>query len=83
MQPIRSPLSLIYGRCNAIVICVFSEEQTVPQIVKTLLAEYQVNVEDALIENHRVWDYSVQYQESSFDFISRLMELEDCILLPA
>lgn len=52
------------------------QEQTVPQIVKTLLAEYQVNVEDALIENHRVWDYSVQYQESSFDFISRLMELE-------
>ncbi|WP_411202368.1 contractile injection system protein, VgrG/Pvc8 family [Kosakonia cowanii] len=23
-----------------------------------------------------IWDYSVQYQESSFDFISRLMELE-------
>lgn len=52
------------------------QEQTVPQIVKTLLAEYQVNVEDTLIDNYRVWDYCVQYQESSFDFISRLMELE-------
>ncbi len=50
--------------------------QTVPQIVKTLLGEYQVNVEDKLTGSYRVWDYCVQYQESSFDFISRLMELE-------
>ncbi|MFK3704711.1 type VI secretion system Vgr family protein [Klebsiella sp. NPDC088457] len=50
--------------------------QTVPQIVKTLLGEYQVNIEDRLSGSYRVWDYCVQYQESSFDFISRLMELE-------
>ncbi|MGY5956731.1 Type VI secretion system secreted protein VgrG [Kosakonia sp. BK9b] len=50
--------------------------QTVPQIVKTLLGEYQVNLEDKLAGSYRVWDYCVQYQESSFDFISRLMELE-------
>lgn len=50
--------------------------QTVPQIVKTLLGEYQVNIEDKLTGSYRVWDYCVQYQESSFDFISRLMELE-------
>jgi len=50
--------------------------QTVPQIVKTLLGEYQVNLEDRLSGSYRVWDYCVQYQESSFDFISRLMELE-------
>ncbi|MCL5497901.1 type VI secretion system tip protein VgrG [Escherichia coli] len=50
--------------------------QTVPQIVKTLLSENQVNVEDKLTGSYRVWDYCVQYQESSFDFISRLMELE-------
>lgn len=50
--------------------------QTVPQIVKTLLSEYQVNVEDKLTGSYRTWDYCVQYQESSFDFISRLMELE-------
>ena len=50
--------------------------QTVPQIVKTLLSESKVDVEDKLSESYRVWDYCVQYQESSFDFISRLMELE-------
>lgn len=50
--------------------------QTVPQIVKTLLSESKVNVEDKLSDSYRVWDYCVQYQESSFDFISRLMELE-------
>ncbi|NQD82469.1 type VI secretion system Vgr family protein [Enterobacter hormaechei] len=50
--------------------------QTVPQIVKTLLGEHQVNLEDKLTGSYRVWDYCVQYQESSLDFISRLMELE-------
>lgn len=50
--------------------------QTAPQIVKTLLSEYQVNIEDKLTGSYRTWDYCVQYQESSFDFISRLMELE-------
>ncbi|MFJ1360539.1 type VI secretion system Vgr family protein [Klebsiella aerogenes] len=52
------------------------QEQTVPQIINTLLSEYQVNVEDKLNGSYRVWDYCVQYQESSFAFISRLMELE-------
>ncbi|MGF6435228.1 type VI secretion system Vgr family protein [Kosakonia sp. 1610] len=52
------------------------QEQTVPQIVKTLLGEYQVNLEDRLTGSYRSWGYCVQYQESSFDFISRLMELE-------
>ncbi|MFH2308281.1 type VI secretion system tip protein TssI/VgrG [Enterobacter hormaechei] len=50
--------------------------QTVPQIVKNLLGEHQVNLEDKLTGSYRVWDYCVQYQESSLDFISRLMELE-------
>lgn len=50
--------------------------QTAPQIVKMLLTESQVNIEDKLTGSYRVWDYCVQYQESSFDFISRLMELE-------
>ncbi|SAD21526.1 type VI secretion system Vgr family protein [Enterobacter hormaechei] len=50
--------------------------QTVPQIVKTLLGEHQVNLEDKLTGSYRVWDYCVQYQESSLDFISRLMEQE-------
>ncbi|WBF45533.1 type VI secretion system Vgr family protein [Serratia rubidaea] len=50
--------------------------QTVPQIVKSLLGESQVNVEDRLTGSYRPWEYCVQYQESSLAFISRLMELE-------
>ncbi|MBA8867700.1 type VI secretion system tip protein TssI/VgrG [Pantoea agglomerans] len=52
------------------------QSQTVPQIVQTLLKEYGVNVETRLAGSYRVWEYCVQYQESSLDFISRLMELE-------
>jgi len=33
-------------------------------------------VETRLAGSYRVWEYCVQYQESSLDFISRLMELE-------
>ncbi|MFT2798574.1 type VI secretion system Vgr family protein [Serratia sp. N21D137] len=50
--------------------------QTVPQIINILLSEYQVNVENKLSRSYRIWDYCVQYQESSLAFISRLMELE-------
>ncbi len=52
------------------------QSQTAPAIIKTLLSEYGVTVEDRLTGHYRVWEYCVQYQESSFDFISRLMELE-------
>jgi type VI secretion system secreted protein VgrG len=52
------------------------QEQTAVQIIHQLLAEYNVQVEDRLTGSYRVWEYCVQYQESSFDFISRLMELE-------
>lgn len=52
------------------------QEQTVPQIIKTLLGENMVNVQDKLTSSYRIWDYCVQYQESTLDFISRLMELE-------
>ncbi|CAI0759517.1 type VI secretion system Vgr family protein [Serratia entomophila] len=52
------------------------QEQTVPQIVKTLLSEHHVQIEDRLTGDYRLWGYCVQYNESSFNFISRLMELE-------
>ncbi|WP_034912067.1 type VI secretion system tip protein TssI/VgrG [Erwinia sp. 9145] len=50
--------------------------QTVPQMVKTVLGGYGVTVEDQLRGRYRVWEYCVQYQENSFEFISRLMALE-------
>ncbi|KOC88094.1 type VI secretion system tip protein TssI/VgrG [Winslowiella iniecta] len=52
------------------------QNQTVPQIIKSLLHQYNVTTEDKLSGRYRLWEYCVQYQESSFDFISRLMELE-------
>lgn len=52
------------------------QNQRVPDIIKTVLGEYGVNVEDKLTGEYRNWEYCVQYQENSYDFISRLMELE-------
>lgn len=52
------------------------QQQSVPDIVKTLFSEYNVKIEDKLTRRYRLWKYCVQYAESSFHFISRLMELE-------
>ncbi|KOC92733.1 type VI secretion system Vgr family protein [Winslowiella iniecta] len=52
------------------------QNQRVPDIIKTLLGEYGVNIEDKLTGEYRNWQYCVQYQENSYSFISRLMELE-------
>jgi len=52
------------------------QNQRVPDIIKTVLSEYGVHVEDKLTGEYRSWEYCVQYQENSYDFISRLMELE-------
>lgn len=52
------------------------QNQTVPNIIKGLLTETNVIFEDRLTGTYRPWEYCVQYQESSFNFISRLMELE-------
>lgn len=52
------------------------QNQRVPDIIKTILAEYGVRTEDKLTGEYRNWEYCVQYQESSYNFISRLMELE-------
>ncbi|UXY09491.1 type VI secretion system tip protein VgrG [Kosakonia sp. ML.JS2a] len=52
------------------------QNQRVPDIIKTVLGEYGVKTEDKLTGQYRNWEYCVQYQESSYNFISRLMELE-------
>lgn len=50
--------------------------KTVPDILKQVLGEYGFPVEYQLSENYRQWEYCVQYQESDFNFVSRLMEHE-------
>lgn len=50
--------------------------ETAVQIILRLLSEAGVQVESRLTGTYRTWEYCVQYAESSFAFISRLMELE-------
>ncbi len=52
------------------------QEKTVPEIIKEIFSEYDVVVENRLIRQYRQWTYCVQYNESAFAFISRLMEHE-------
>ncbi|WNY83472.1 type VI secretion system tip protein VgrG [Cronobacter dublinensis] len=52
------------------------QEKTVQEIIRALLNEYQIPFELQLSGEYRNWGYCVQYNESDFDFISRLMEHE-------
>ncbi len=48
--------------------------RTVLEIVKAVLAEGEVSVEDRTTGSYAAIDYCVQYDESAFDFVSRLLE---------
>jgi len=52
------------------------QSKTVPEVVQEVLAEYGYPVESRLGGGYRQWEYCVQYQETDFHFISRLMEHE-------
>lgn len=56
--------------------CRIFQEKSVPEIILGILNEYKINVENRLTYNYRSWGYCVQYQESDYDFICRLMEHE-------
>ena len=57
--------------------CRIFQEQTVPDIVKKVFRERGfTNFEDALSGTYRTWEYCVQYRETDFSFVSRLMEHE-------
>ncbi|MFZ1874211.1 MAG: type VI secretion system tip protein TssI/VgrG [Chania sp.] len=56
--------------------CRIFQGKSVPEILISILSEYKVKVENRLSYDYRSWDYSVQYQESDYDFICRLMEHE-------
>ncbi|MCG5077026.1 type VI secretion system Vgr family protein [Paraburkholderia tagetis] len=47
-----------------------------PDIVRQVLQPYGFTVETRLAARYRTWDYCVQYQESDFAFVSRMMERE-------
>ena len=52
------------------------QNKTVPDIIKQVLGDYSFPVEFKLTESYREWEYCVQYQETDFAFVSRLMEHE-------
>lgn len=52
------------------------QEKTVPDILMQVFGKFQFKVDNRLSYKYRTWDYCVQYQESDFDFVSRLMEHE-------
>jgi type VI secretion system secreted protein VgrG len=47
---------------------------TTPEIVQKILAEYPIDCELRLSETHPKQDYRVQFGETDFDFINRLLE---------
>jgi type VI secretion system secreted protein VgrG len=50
---------------------------TVPDIVKQIFGDLGFSdYEDTLSGNYRTWDYLVQYRESAFNFVSRILEQE-------
>jgi type VI secretion system secreted protein VgrG len=57
--------------------CRIFQEKTVPEIIKQVLKDRgYTDLEDALNSSYGTWDYCVQYRETDFNFISRLMEQE-------
>ena len=57
--------------------CRIFQEMTVPEILKKVLAECEQNdVKYRLSGTYRKWTYCVQYRETDFNFVSRLMEHE-------
>lgn len=57
--------------------CRIFQNLTIPQIIKQVFRDLGFSdFEDTLSRPYREWEYCVQYRETSFDFVSRLMEQE-------
>ncbi|HXJ84285.1 MAG TPA: type VI secretion system tip protein TssI/VgrG [Candidatus Methylomirabilis sp.] len=57
--------------------CRIFQEKTVPEIIKEVFADHAVAVfEDDLTGTYAKREYCVQYRETDFNFVSRLMEEE-------
>jgi len=57
--------------------CRIFQNKTVPVIIKEIFDELGfTDLEDKLSGSYREWDYCVQYRETDFNFVSRLMEQE-------
>ncbi|MDB4985294.1 MAG: type secretion system Vgr family protein [Myxococcaceae bacterium] len=57
--------------------CRIFQDKTVPEIVREVCQDHGfTDIRDALQDNYHSWEYVVQYRESDFAFISRLLEQE-------
>src|SRR6266567_889241 len=57
--------------------CRIFQKKKVPDIVREVLQERGItDIEDTLTGNYPQWEYCVQYRETDFNFIGRLMEQE-------
>ncbi|HEU4618861.1 MAG TPA: type VI secretion system tip protein TssI/VgrG [Gammaproteobacteria bacterium] len=57
--------------------CRIFQGKTVPEIVTAVFREHGFSdFKDSLSGSYRTWEYCVQYRETDFNFVSRLMEQE-------
>ncbi len=57
--------------------CRIFQEQTVPDIVKKVFEDHGIaNFEFKLFRSYRKWTYCVQYRESDYNFVARMLEHE-------
>jgi type VI secretion system secreted protein VgrG len=57
--------------------CRIFQKQTVPDIIKSVFGDNGMSdFKEKLSGTYREWEYCVQYRETDFNFISRLMEQE-------
>ncbi|MFM9996893.1 MAG: type VI secretion system Vgr family protein [Phycisphaerales bacterium] len=57
--------------------CRIFKGKTVPQIVKEVCAPIGLDVDDRSLEStYAPWDYCVQYRETDYNFVARLLEQE-------
>ncbi|VAW85131.1 VgrG protein [hydrothermal vent metagenome] len=57
--------------------CRIFQEMTVPDIIKAVFRDNGFSdFEESLSGEYRTWEYCVQYRETDFNFVSRLMEQE-------
>ncbi|HEX6708665.1 MAG TPA: type VI secretion system tip protein TssI/VgrG [Albitalea sp.] len=57
--------------------CRIFQEQSVPDIVKKVFEDHGIaNFEFKLFRSYRKWVYCVQYRESDYNFVARLLEHE-------
>jgi type VI secretion system secreted protein VgrG len=57
--------------------CRIFQDMTVPEIIKQVFDDHTIaDVKNKLTDSYPKWNYCVQYRETDFNFVSRLMEQE-------